>query len=614
MEIRIPELNGEKLIILNCETTGLKWWEDDRPIGWAYCLPASNRCGYLPATSIEVRQWLRDLRSVHVENINTKFDLHMARADGIDLIEGTGNTFGDVAFQAALLDDARPRFNLDGLAKDFLGWDVELDGLGKLPPGLTDEGGFKDLPPEKVAPYAIRNVLQVRDLLAHFQPRIEQEGLARVLELEREVLPAVVEMEKNGTFIDLELLDDWRRQSSQDFEDAMMRIFKATGVRLSSPDSPKDIQRLFEALNLPIESFTETGRPSFTAAVLKTIDHPVIADLLLAGQLADLESKYLGKYQDAARADGWLRFNLHQLRYGADENQLRGAVSGRFSGAGDKFGGYNPQQVVAVEKQLERGFCPKYLVRRLFIPGPGTGARWGSADAMQIEYRMFAHYANDPDILAAYAADPLTDYHHVVQEMLAPLAPHLNRKRTKNTNFAMIYAAGLLKFALMTDAVTEQQFKEVAAHFAGRQYRIQDQVDYCPKLQPALELMNAYHSRFPRVRPLIQQAADTAKQRGHVKTIAGRRARLVNRYHSALNRVIQGGAADVNKRVLVEVYKHRRELELTLRLTVHDEMDADVHNPDKLERWREILNTQYFDLRVPILWDLKTGANWAEAK
>jgi hypothetical protein len=90
-----PCLNGEKRIILNAETTGLEVVGGDLPIGWSYILPESGRRGYLPmrhkrGANLPVEQvhdWLRRLRGMHVDNINTKFDLHMSRADDVDLVD-----------------------------------------------------------------------------------------------------------------------------------------------------------------------------------------------------------------------------------------------------------------------------------------------------------------------------------------------------------------------------------------------------------------------------------------------------------------------------------------------------------------------------------------------
>lgn len=645
-----PSLNGEPRIILNAETSGLKWWHEDRPVGWSYWLPGSGRRGYLPIRhdvgpnlSVDiVRAWLCSLRGVHIDNINTKFDLHMARVDGCDLVNETGNTFGDVAHQAALLDDHRMRFNLDQLSRDILGWDVEQDAIGKIPIGITDESEFRFLHPGLVEPYAIRNVEQVHRLHDHFAPFIVEEQLEDVLALEREVLPAVVEMESNGTFLDVDLLHQWQVEVNEKLESITWQVYKNTGLQLTSFDSGKQLEKLFEKLNIPVTSFTDNGAASFTDNILATIDHPTVKDVRLGGHLADLKSKYLDKYDAAARSsDGWMRFNLHQLRVGKSEEDKKGTVSGRFSGAGDKSikpdgfgsGGYNPQQVVAVEKQLERHWCEDYVVRKLFVPGSPSDRKENpylkflASDMMQVEYRLFAHYA---DIAATYHAEPkqkmiggklvwiagpLADFHAMVAELLNN--PRLNRKLVKNVNFAKIYGAGLVKFAFMTGFITEQEFKSLSERLnaCGRDWRKRREIlQGHPGVQAASEVNDEYMRMFPAVGPLLKLASETAETRGHVKTLMGRRARLVNRFHSALNRVVQGGAADINKRVVVEVYKHRKELELTLRLTVHDEMAGDSHNPTKLKRFQEIVDTQYFDLKAPILWETKTGDNWAECK
>jgi len=77
---------------------------------------------------------------------------------------------------------------------------------------------------------------------------------------------------------------------------------------------------------------------------------------------------------------------------------------------------------------------------------------------------------------------------------------------------------------------------------------------------------------------------------------------------------VQGGAASINKRVLVEVYKLRKMLELVMRCTIHDELVCGYRNLSLIPAFDKVLNTQYFDLRIPILWDTKTGPNWAACK
>lgn len=616
---------GEKRIYLDAETTGLQWWNGDRPVGWSYTLPESGRKGYLPfghqgggnLDEAAVKEWMRrELRGVHIDNINTKFDLHVAREWGVDLTE-QDNTFGDVAHRAALLDDHRMRFNLEQLAQDLLGYD-----LGKVDLGLRDKGSLANLPAWEVEAYAVQDTGLIGELIDHTDPLIAEEDLGKVLHLEEEVLPAVVEMEKNGCQIDVELLHKWKGEVDQKIPDLLYSIWKKTGVRLNSFDSSKDIARLFDRLDIPVTSYTEAGNPSFTDGVLKDIDHPVIKDLRLGGQLADLKSKYLDKYAAAVRSDGWLRFNLHQLRIGKSEEDKKGTVSGRFSGAGDKFGGFNPQQVVAVEKQLERGWCPDYVIRRLFLSN-------FAADMMQVEYRLFAHYAHMHGAFHAepkqkmiggkmvWIAGPLADFHALVAELLLPINPNLNRKLVKNINFAMIYGAGLLKFAFMLGLISEQEFNRLSQLLAaaGRDWKKRASIlDSSEGVGSAKEIRETYLGMFPAVQPLLKQASELAENRGYVRTLEGRRARLHGRFHSALNRVIQGGAADINKRVVAEVYKQRKRLGLMMRVTVHDELVGNLADPGMLPEVEKVLNHQYYDLRAPILWDAKMGNNWAECK
>lgn len=657
-----PELHGEKHLILDTETTGLQWWNGDKVVGYAYLLPDSGRKGYLPVRhkvgpNLEpgvATRWLHEVRraGLFIENANTRFDIHITReSEGVDLRDGDCR-FGDVAHHAALLDDHRRRFNLEDLGHDFC-------GRGKVE--LEDKGAMADKPAWLVEPYAVGDCELVRDVALATRPRLAAEDLLRVLKLEEDIIPVVVEMEKNGTYLDMELLERWQIEATKALEQQLWTIWRATGIMPTTPNAPTSLKKIFEKLGLPLAYantiFTDVpdptdheddgdesaklerpvlsqGRPSFTDAVLKQYAHlPAIAALRYARHLSDLKSKYLDKYAAAVRSDGWLRFNLHQLRYGHDDDG-GGTVSGRFSGAGDKWGGYNPQQVVAVEKQLERGWCPEFVVRKLFKSGSSDARRDNpqlrlvAADMMQVEYRLFAHYAN---LGAAYHAvplqkmiggklvwvqGPLADFHALVSEILVKLNPALNRKLVKNINFAKIYGAGLCKFALMIGAITEQEYKATLDRYDGRPKRDDLLFDspFAAKFREAAGVDDTYNAEFPEVKPLLREAARRAEDRGFVFTLMGRRARLSGRFHSALNRIVQGGAADVNKRVIVEVYKERKRLELDMILTVHDELVAGAHNPEKVKHLEEVLNFQYFDLRVPILWDVKTGGDWAACK
>ena len=622
-----PELLGERRACIDFETDGLEWWGGSRAVGAAYFLPESGRKGYVswghkgggnscdPETALRWMQ--REFRGIHIENANTRFDIHTGRASGVDLV-AQGCTFGDVAFRAALLDDTRFRLGLNQLAHDFLGPD-----RGKLELPIADKGRLHELPAWVVAPYAVEDVRLVNDLVDVTQPDIVAQELETVLALEQQIIPVVVEMEKNGAYLDVETLFRWREEAQREYEELLFKIYRETGVRVTSPDKNKELQAVFKARGIPITTFTDAGKPSFTADVMARVakDDAVIADLYYAGQLADLESKYLGKYCNTVRqSDGWIRYNLHQLRVGRDEDDKRGTISGRFSSAGDEHGGFNVQQVVSPKKQKDKNWCTKYIIRNLFKPQ--NGATWLAVDASQIEYRIFAHFANDPDILEAYRIDPRTDYHDRVQQMLQRAKPDIKRKHTKITNFCKLFGSAEIKFCYTLELIGDKDFQELSKKYdmlngwQGKWKQRAAEIRKEPALQAGIEIFDLYDREFPAAKATLDLAKATAKERKFVKTILGRRARFPRgqRAHSALNRVVQGTAADINKRVLVEVYNRREELGLTLRMTVHDEVDADLKDPGMLPRIEEVFNTQYIPLKVPILWDAEMGPSWGEAK
>jgi hypothetical protein len=155
-----PSLDGIHEICLNFETNGLKWWEKDRPIACA--VYAGDRSWYLPwghnggnLDEATVKRWAeRELRGKRITNVNTRFDIHMARVWGVDL-EAQGNEVGDVAHYAALLDDHRFKNSLDTLIPDL---------LGETPMVRLDEGHMKEYHAGEAAPRARYNVEAVHRL------------------------------------------------------------------------------------------------------------------------------------------------------------------------------------------------------------------------------------------------------------------------------------------------------------------------------------------------------------------------------------------------------------------------------------------------------------------
>lgn len=583
----MPSLSGVRTVGFDTETTGLRWWAGDRPVGIAvafdgrsHYVPFGHRAGGNHPEE-RVREWAqRELRDKHLVGLNVKFDAHMMKSWGIDL-EAQGCTFGDVAHYAALLDDHRTErfrdrgrtgFSLEDIAQDYV-------GEGKVP-GLVGER-IADYHASQVTPYARQDASLVVRILEKMEPEIAAQDLGRVVALENAIIPVTIEMERNAAPIDVEKLDAWCRASERELTALHMRIVGVLGFDVN-PDKPDEMARLFAVRGLTSDEETDTGRPSYSDAVLERLskkDH-VIGLVREAAHLADLRSKYLLAYRRAVGSDGLLRYSLHQLR-----GDQYGTVSGRFSSSQPIRGeGANIQQVMAVEKQA-RVHGNRYIIRELFVPGSGL---FFKSDAKQIEYRIFAHYTNSQAILEAYAKDPNADFHAMVGEIIRPYRSDFDRKRVKNLNFAKLYGAGTKKIAAMLGLDTSS----------------------------ADEFIRIYDRAFPQAKAMLKAAMDTAEKRGYVRTILGRRTRFPNleRLHKALNGVIQGSAADVMKQKLVDLYQERKALGLTLRMTVHDEVTGDVPDAESAARVAAVLDRQSIPFRVPILWDSATGRNWSECK
>lgn len=576
------------------ETDGLKWWRGKRPVGLAVAWQADGKVEsrYLPfrhATGnldeAVVRRWAQDtLRGRQLAGHNIKFDAHMAREWGLDL-EALGCRLSCTMGRAALLDDHCQKFTLDAIARGALG-EGKVTGL--------DAARMISYGAHQVTAYARKDAELTLRLLLYQEKEIQAQQLERVADLEDEVLWPTMEMERNAALLDVPKLKTWLHDSERDLFRLQLAVTKAAG-RPINPDSPDDLARLFRERGLRSTVFTPGGKDSYAAAVLDALAEKdeVIGKIVQLRRLQGLRSKYLLPYSGldgdgrplpdtTVGVDGILRFSLHPLR--SDEY---GTVSGRFSmSKADRDGeGANLQQVFSVERQREL-HGDAYPIRELIISPPG--ALFLAADAKQIEYRIFAHMSRSSRILAIYAENPEADYHELIGEMVLKYRPDFKRKRIKVANFAVLFGAG-------TNRVAEM---------------------FICSPSEAKEFLDAYDAAVPEARATLRLAMETARERGYVRTILGRRTRFPDRQriHKALNGAVQGSAADLNKKKMVTLYRERKRIGLTMRITIHDEFVGDVPDQEAARLVAEVLSRQEIPLSVPILWSMKTGVNWKECK
>lgn len=562
---RLPDLSRWQVLALDTETTGLNVTTGAKAIGLSIAglrlAPVYFPWGHAAGENLDpwvVQEWAsRELRGKTFAMLNAKFDVHALRAAGIDL-EALGCQVTDVGHAAALLDGDRRSYSLESLSQRYL-------GKGKT---VLAEDGRKIHEKEwtEVSTYAARDALLTLELHSVLQPKIQAESLGEVLRLEDALVYVTCEMERNAAPLDVEKLERWCREAQARYTSLVLELYRLVGFRVI-PTSPTELARLFSHLGIPWGK-TPTGQPSFTDEFLEQHEGvPAVALALEGRRLASLSSKYLDKYAREVGRDGLLRYQLNQLR-----SDQYGTITGRYSSSN-----MNIQQVFKAERQAET--MPDYIIRELFIPPPGR--RWFTADASQIEFRIFAHYARSTRLINAYRNDPSTDFHTTVAELTG-----LPRLRAKNLNFGRLYGMGREKMARMLKL----------------------------PMSESDPLFDRYDELFPEARRLLRHAADLAEQRGYVRTFLGRRRRYVpgEKSHSALNAAIQGTAADIMKLKLLDLYRRREELGVTLRFTVHDEVDGDVAPDANLEALRAALDEPTLPLDVPIIWDLKVGNNWKE--
>lgn len=598
---QLPELRGRiDRLAIDTETDGLRWWDGHRPGGISIYHPSIG-AQYYPYGHIgggnldkeKVKYWAhQELRDMKLIFLNAKFDIHQLREDGTDL-EKQNCKPTDVAHLAALLDDHRFKFSLDSLCNDILG----VEKVGKD----LDATRMMSYHSEEVAPRARSDAKQTWDLYEAMHPKIVNEGLEKVLELEDELIFVVCEMEKNASPIDIDKAERWKREVTRKFYALCFEISNKVGFAVN-PNSPHDLKRIWSQLQLPVIGHTETGATSFKDHILKQIDHPIVDLIRQAKNCSKLLSKYLNPYSQRTH-NGSIRYQLHQLR--TDDG---GTVSGRFSSTGYKSKepnsdeGVNIQQILKPAKQ-QKTYGPDYMIRELHIPEDGL---WLSADAEQIEYRLFANYAKNPLIFDRYKEDPRYSFHKMVHKELLKQVSDLTYKEVKDLNFATIYGAGLIQIAFMMGRITEEEKVEFT-DFKSYNH---------PKLQGVKGIRDVYNKMIPEAKSLLQRVSKKAEQRGFVKTILGRRARFPDgqRTHKALNAVIQGSAADILKRKLVELHNNRNWTNFRMRFTVHDEVDGDIPSEEHSKRVAEILDEQTTPSKVPILWAVDTGKNWYECE
>ena len=508
---------------------------------------------------------------------NIKYDLEVLAAYGVRL---AGEMFDTMLAHYLLQPELR--HNMDYMAEVYLGYKtIHIDEL--IGPKGKGQRSMRDLQPEEVYEYAAEDAdvtLRLKNLL---EPRLREAGVWPLFsEVEMPLVRVLAEMEMNGVRIDTASLKETSQMLTQRMNDIEQEIYQLAGEEFNIA-SPKQVGEVLFGKMKIVEKpkKTKTGQYVTSEEVLQQLrgKSEIVGKILEHRGL----KKLLGTYVDALP-------KLVNPRTGHIHTSFNQTVTatGRLSSSDPNL------QNIPV-----RGEDGKEI-RRAFVPE--EGCLFFSADYSQIELRVMAHLSGDENMQEAFregydihAATAAKIYHETMDSVTRD-----QRTKAKRANFGIIY--GITVFGLA-------ERLDISRH-------------------EATQLIDGYFATFPRVADYMEQAKQTAREKGYAETLMHRRRYLPDitshnatvrgfAERNAINAPIQGTAADIIKIAMVRIYdRFRREgVRSKMLLQVHDELNFSVY-PDEREKVERIVLEEMqgaYPLNVPLVADCGWGANWLEA-
>jgi DNA polymerase I-like protein with 3'-5' exonuclease and polymerase domains len=619
LETRDPDLKskGSGAIIGNGEVVGIAVAVE----GWKGYYPIAHEAGPNMDRK-KVLEWFKDICECPATKIfhNAMYDVSWIRHLGIKI----NGLIIDTMIAASIIDENRFQYSLNSLSWVYLnqGKNEALLTKAAKERGLDPKADMWRLPSTEVGGYAEKDAELTLMLWQKFKKIIIEEDLQNIFNLETDLFPCLVDMRFLGVRVDVQKAHTLKTALALKEENLIHQIKIETGIEVQLM-AARSIAPLFDKLNLPYERTEKTGEPSFTKNFLVNHKHPIVNMIAEARKINKVRTTFI---------DSIIKHE-HKGRIHADINQIRsddgGTVTGRFS-----YSNPNLQQIPARDPETGP------LIRSLFLPD--EGCKWGTFDYSQQEPRLVTHYASrfglssvEP-VASAYEQDPTTDFHKTVAELA-----NIDRKEAKTINLGLFYGMGKAK--LMNElSVTKEKADELFAN---------------------------YHNMVPFVKQLMNKLMNASQNKGQIKTLLGRRCRFPkyepilkgsdwgtfvhaedhermeelkdmgpylkdhednfvtdedgnkrkNYWHGnptrraftykALNKLIQGSAADMTKKAMVDLYKDGH----LAHIQIHDELDFSIESDSQADKIKDIME-QAVELKVPNKVDYESGPNWGEIK
>ncbi len=554
--------------------------------GWSGYYPIAHEGGG-NMDRTKVLKWFQDVLNTPATKIfhNAMYDVCWIRALGLSI----NGKIVDTMIASALVDENQMRYDLNNCSKRYTGKSKNETDLYQAAKdwGVDPKAEMYKLPAIYVGAYAQKDAEITLELWKELKKEIDYQDINSIFDLETELFPCLVDMRFLGVRVDVEAAHKLKQQLIAQEKECLQKVKTETQVDVQIW-AARSIAQVFQKLSLPYDSTEKTNSPSFTKNFLQNHPHPLVKQIARAREINKAHTTFI---------DTIIKHS-HKGRIHAEINQLRsdngGTVTGRFS-----YSNPNLQQIPARNKELGPA------IRSLFIPEEGH--TWGVFDYSQQEPRLVVHYAalqnlyGAGDVLDAYH-DGDADFHSIVAEMA-----EIPRSQAKTINLGLFYGMGKNKL----------------------------QAELGVSKDKADGLFRQYHNRVPFVKQLMDNVMQRAQGSGKVRTLLGRLCRFhlwePNQFgihkalphdaallehgpgikraytYKALNRLIQGSAADMTKKAMIDLHKEG----ITPHIQVHDELDISVS--DNANKIIEIMENAV-KLEVPNKVDYEYGPNWGEIK
>ena len=556
--------------------------------GWSGYYPIAHEGGGNMDRK-KVLKWFQSVLNTDSIKIfhNAMYDVCWLRSLGLT-IKGK---IVDTMIASAVVDENQLRYDLNNCSRRYTGQgkdEVALYAAAKEW-GVDPKAEMYKLPAMYVGSYAEKDAEITYELWQELKKEIVHQDIQSIFELETELFPCLVDMRFLGVRVDTENAHKLKKELVEEEKGCLHQVKKETHIDVQIW-AARSIAQVFEKLKLPFDRTEKTKSPSFTKNFLQNHPHPLVKKIARAREINKAHTTFI---------DTILKHS-YKGRIHAEINQLRsdngGTVTGRFS-----YSNPNLQQIPARNKELG----PR--IRSLFIPE--EKCTWGCFDYNQQEPRLVVHYASlqnlygVDEVLEAYKTGD-ADFHSIVADMA-----EIPRYQAKTINLGLFYGMGKNKL----------------------------QAELGVSKEKAEELFKQYHGKVPFVKQLMDAVMRRSQDSGKIRTLLGRLCRFhlwePNHFgihkalpheealkehgpgikraftYKALNKLIQGSAADMTKKAMLELYKAG----ITPHIQVHDELDISVKDDKQAKQIVEIMESAV-RLEVPNKVDYETGSNWGNIK